>query len=399
MSLAYDCFGVSQDSADYYGEEILTWELLRQHSRDLLKPPFTRAKIDDPTCYEAHAEDLVKAILAKIKTDEIVDLQPLFSHSSLDIITEFLFGDSSWSLDPANEGKKTEGEKFYDAFRYIVSSYDGSNSNLGALSLFLPDSGVEKNRKIMNAYLDSVIDRAIADEKALEGRDTLLAGVVKTTQDRPRLRTEMLNVLLAGRDTTESFMSSLFFTLSQRPDIFSKLQAEIDNSDIPFAPNFSQLKSLPYLRACLNEVQRLYPSAPENERQAIADTYLPLGGGPDQKQPIFVKKDSVVHWSTFALHRRKDLYGEDAEDFRPERWIDTPEKKGLRVNWEYIPFNGGPRVCIGQQFALMQVSYLTVRLMRAFEKIEKVEPGPWVEAPSIAVTVLGGVKVRITPRK
>ena len=380
-----------------------------QHSRDLLKPTFARAKIDDPAFLEMHADDLVKVILAE--SDNVIDLQPLFSSASLDVITEFLFGESARSLDPAkrksNDGGKTEAEKFYDAFSYIVRSINGQDSKYGILSLFLPDTGFKKHKKMMDAYVDGVIEQAIADEKSSDTKDdtsnerfTFLADIVKSTQDRPRLRSEFLNILLAGRDTTESFLSSLFFTLSQRPDIYSKLQQEIDSSGIPMAPNFSQLKSLPYLRATLNEVQRLYPSAPENDRQAMTDTILPLGGGPDQKSPVFVKKDSIVHWSSFALHRRKDLYGDDAEEFRPERWLDAPDgTKGLRVSWEYIPFNGGPRVCIGQQFALMEVSYLTVRLVREFASIEAVEKRPWVEKATIVATVNGGVKVRVTPRK
>ncbi len=381
-----------------------TW----QHSRELLKPTFARAEIDDPTYLEAHADDLMKAISAE--SDDIIDLQPLFSSASLDIITEFLFGESARSLDPdkrkGNDGSKTEAEKFYDAFSYIVRAINGQDAKYGVLSLFLPDLGFKKHKKIMDTYVDSVIERAIADEKSSNNKDdshqrhTFLSDIVKATQDRPRLRAEFLNILLAGRDTTESFLSSLFFTLSQRPEIFSKLQHEIDNSGIPMNPSFSQLKSLPYLRATLNEVQRLYPSAPENDRNAITDTTLPLGGGPDQKLPVFLKKGTIVHWSSFALHRRKDLYGDDAEEFRPERWLDGPNgEKGLRVSWGYIPFNGGPRVCIGQQFALMEVSYLTVRLVREFEKIEAVEKRPWVEKATIVATVNGGVKVRLTPRK
>ena len=379
------------------------------HSRELLRPIFARAQIDDPTFLETHGEDLIKAIYAK--GDNEFDLQPLFSSASLDVITEFLFGESARSLDPdkreARNGEKTEAEKFYEAFRYIVAAFNGQDAKYGLLSVILPDPSFKKHKQIMDTYVNNVIEKAIADEKARVAnnddspqRHTFLSDIVKSTQDRPRLCAEFLNILLAGRDTTESFLSSLFFTLSQRPDIFHKLQKEIDDSGIPMAPSFSQLKSLPYLRGILNEVQRLYPSAPENDRQATTDTTLPLGGGPDGKSPVFIKKDTVVHWSVFAMHRRKDLFGDDAEEFRPERWIDGPDgKKGLRVSWEYIPFNGGPRVCIGQQFALMEVSYFTVRLVREFAKIEAVEKKEWVEKATIVATVNGGVKVRVTPRK
>ena len=92
---------------------------------------------------------------------------------------------------------------------------------------------------------------------------------------------------------------------------------------------------------------------PENGRQAETDTILPIGGGADRKSPVLVKKGTMVAYSLYAMHRRKDLFGEDAEDFRPERWIDGEgdgeDKKGLRVGWEFLPFNGGPRICIGRE--------------------------------------------------
>ncbi len=104
-----------------------------------------------------------------------------------------------------------------------------------------------------------------------------------------------------------------------------------------------------YLRAVLNEIQRIRPIVPLNARQARKDTILPLGGGKDGKGPILVKKKQLVIFVTYAMHRRKDLYGDDADVFRPERWLDTEDQKGLRMGWEYLPFSGGPRVCIGRE--------------------------------------------------
>ena len=78
-----------------------------------------------------------------------------------------------------------------------------------------------------------------------------------------------------------------------------------------------------YLRAVLNESLRLYPVVPENDREAEADTVLPVGGGEDGKSPVFVKKGQLVHWSLYTMHRRKELFGDEAEVFRPERWLDV----------------------------------------------------------------------------
>jgi cytochrome P450 len=87
---------------------------------------------------------------------------------------------------------------------------------------------------------------------------------------------------------------------------------------------------------------RLYPSVPSNTREAICDTTLPVGGGPDGKSPLFVKKGTSIFFNSFSMHRREDIYGPEPEQFRPERW------GGLRPGWGYLPFNGGPRTCLGR---------------------------------------------------
>jgi cytochrome P450 len=97
---------------------------------------------------------------------------------------------------------------------------------------------------------------------------------------------------------------------------------------------------------------RLYPSVPVNVRTALRTTFLPTGGGPDGLSPVLIPSGANVAYSVYSLHRRPDLYGEDAEDFRPERW---GEDLGLfrdetTSKWGYLPFNGGPRICLGSKF-------------------------------------------------
>ena len=99
------------------------------------------------------------------------------------------------------------------------------------------------------------------------------------------------------------------------------------------------------------------------------------------------------------MHRRQDFYGADAEDFRPERWLDDPVsgKKGLRTGWEYLPFNGGARICLGQQYALTEASYVTVRLCQAFSEIEsRDESQHWTESMTLTCINLTGAKVALT---
>jgi cytochrome P450 len=104
-----------------------------------------------------------------------------------------------------------------------------------------------------------------------------------------------------------------------------------------------------------------------NIRTALKSTVLPTGGGPNGKHPILVRQGEMVNFGQYVQSRRKDIYGEDAHFFRPERW-ETGELAG--VGWGYAPFNGGPRQCLGEDFALMEVSYTVVRLLQTFDVIE-----------------------------
>jgi len=177
----------------------------------------------------------------------------------------------------------------------------------------------------------------------------LLYDLISQTSDKTVIRSELTNILFAGRDTTASFLSNLWFDLARRPDIWAKLQREVDTLEGQL-PTYEELKNMKYLRALLNESLRLHPVVPMNGRFPLEDTVLPVGGGPDEKSPLFVAKGQFVIWNMYVMHRRKDLFGEDAEEFRPERWIDQDGVKGLRIGWEYVPFHGGPRVCIGRKY-------------------------------------------------
>ena len=91
------------------------------------------------------------------------------------------------------------------------------------------------------------------------------------------------------------------------------------------------------------------------------------------------------------MHRRKDFYGEDAEEFKPERW------ESLRPGWEYLPFNGGPRICLGQQYALTEASYVTVRMLQEFKNMEPRDDRPWFEQLTLTLANGNGTNVALTP--
>lgn len=151
----------------------------------------------------------------------------------------------------------------------------------------------------------------------------------------------------------------------------------------------------------MNEVLRMYPVVPFNVRLALHDTTLPRGGGPDGLSPIGILKDTPIGYSTLVMQRRLDLYPAEWSvpitsstglqtpnplhplNFFPDRWASWQPKM-----WTYVPFNGGPRICIGQQFALTEMGYTIVRMLQRFERLDRMGEDGCAERGSV-----GGVKV------
>jgi cytochrome P450 len=117
----------------------------------------------------------------------------------------------------------------------------------------------------------------------------------------------------------------------------------------------------------LHETLRLYPPIPYNVRVALRDTTLPRGGGDSRLLRVGVPKDTLVGYSVLALQRSNlhNFSDFDVLEFEPDRWQGNAPKP-----WTYIPFNGGPRTCVGQQFALTEMAYTVIRILQCFERIE-----------------------------
>ena len=131
---------------------------------------------------------------------------------------------------------------------------------------------------------------------------------------------------------------------------------------------------------------------------SLKDTTLPRGGGPDGSQPIVILKDTPVGYSTLVMQRRPDLYPEpsekfpDVDTFSPDRWFHWQPKP-----WQYIPFNGGPRICIGQQFALTEMGYVLTRLFQRYDRVvsymDEIDGGKPSMKSDIVLMPGDGVKV------
>ncbi|KAK2597027.1 hypothetical protein N8I77_012901 [Diaporthe amygdali] len=371
------------------------------HSRALLRPNFAKEQVADLSLIETHVSHLFRLLPSDGST---VDLQPLFHRFTLDSATDFLFGKATSTLVNAKELDLA----FAKALRYSLD-HMAFLLIAGPLRRFWKnDPEFNKSNKICRSYVDTFVDQVLEYKKgespvvnilAEEGgirRNSFLRDLANATNDKGKIRGELLSLLLAGRDTTASLLNSLFYHFSRRPDVWAKLREEISTLG-DRRPTYAELRALKYAKFCINEGKsfqslccnstanhdpalRLYPPVPTSAKVAVRDTILPRGGGPDGEAPIYIPKGLKVLYSTYSMHRRLDIWGEDADEFRPERW------DGAKHSWEYLPFNGGPRVCLGQQHAITETLYIITRFVQEFQSIEARDNLPWTETLGLTVT-------------
>lgn len=297
----------------------------------------------------------------------------------MDSATEFLFGESVDSLHDETIGI-SKSEIDFDGKNDFAAAFNTSQIYLSIRAVAQQAYFVINNKEFRDAnakvhkFADYYVQKALSfsseelDKYSQDGY-IFLYELAKQTRDPRVLRDQLLNILLAGRDTTAGLLSFTFYELARNPRVWLKLKEEIyekfgdgDNARLEDI-TFESLKKCEYLKALLNEVLRMYPSVPQNFRVAQKDTSLPRGGGPNRDQPIFIHKGQTVTYTVYAMHRDEKFYGKDAAEFRPERWFEPETRK---LGWAFLPFNGGPRICLGQQFALTEASYVIARLAQLF---------------------------------
>ncbi|KAK1085543.1 hypothetical protein LTR48_004441 [Friedmanniomyces endolithicus] len=339
------------------------------HSRALFRPQFSRDNINDLEATDKACNALIAAIgpaNAEGWTRDVA-FQPLCFNFTLDTASEFLFGESAES-QAAMMALQNPKEN--------PSIAVGSAGESPGSQQFRQDFEIRFTEHYAQAAILTAAQQTDSS-KLTEGsspkKETLLTRLATQTQDRTELRDQVLAILFAGRDTTASLLGWGFLRLALHPDILSNLRAAILHDFSSGEPiTFAKLKDCRPLRHFLNEVLRLHPTVPINSRSATRDTTLPVGGGPSGTSPIAIRKGQTVGFSVYIMHRRRDLWGPDALEFNPDRWGD--EKRKVPA-WQFLPFLGGPRVCVGQQFALVEASYLIVRVLLRYDRVEAVDEG------------------------
>jgi cytochrome P450 len=332
-----------------------------KHSRALVRPQFSREEISNLDLVERHVRTLMRVLKTnKDGWTDTVDLQPLMFYFTLDTATEFLYGQSVNSQAAIAGLESSKNGIDGAAFSYHFGAAKHLVDKRGALGKFfwlMPMRELKMHCKAIHEVIDKMIADGLDSKKDLLSMEekgarkfVLLDELAKETQDLKELRNETLHTLMAGRDPTGALLGWVWYFLSRHPDVFSKLRETVLNQfgisiNSPIT-EFSDLRRCDYLQWVINEVIRIVAIIPMNERVALKDTTLPKGGGEDGSKPIFVRKGIQILIPLYAIQHRPDIWGEDGEEFRPERW------QGRRIGWEWIPFGGGARKCLGRKFTI-----------------------------------------------
>ncbi|XP_022743168.1 cytochrome P450 86B1-like [Durio zibethinus] len=276
------------------------------------------------------------------------------------------------------------------------------------------DLGTEKKLKRSIKGVDQFAEEVIRTRKkelSLQGeeknqRSDLLTVFMRLKDEQGKpfsdkfLRDICVNFILAGRDTSSVALSWFFWLLEKNPTVEEQILAEIcriisereemKNGEVrsPLIFRAEEIKKMDYLQAALSEALRLYPSVPVDHKEVVEDDVFPDG--------TVLKKGTKVIYAIYAMGRMETIWGKDCREYKPERWL----RDGRYISesaYKFSAFNGGPRLCLGKDFAYYQMKFVAASIIYHYRvKVVKGHP----VAPKLALTMYmkHGLKVNLIKR-
>ena len=314
-----------------------------KRERKLLNPPFHGARM------RSYGSQMQEAALVEAKDwrpGQVVELHQAMQRISLNIITRAVFG----VVDPAQaEQTRSTATEFMESMSPLVLMLPFLAHDWFGLS---PWARMQRARQAFDAVLYGQI---AARRKQPAGEDILSLLLSTRYEDGTgmtdeQIHSELLTLLIAGHETTALSLSWMFYHLYRHPETLVRLRRELDA--LGPHPEPEQIAQVPYLDACCQETLRLYPIVGEIFRKLRRP--LELG-------PFLVPAGTSVSVSAIGLHHNPALYPEP-ETFRPERFLERKFSP-----FEFVPFGGGVRRCLGAAFALYEMKQVAYAVLQHCE--------------------------------
>jgi cytochrome P450 len=387
-----------QDNHRNYNKQSIDYNILRRVSgnglissegafwlrqRRLMQPLFHRKRIHalGSVMTEA-AERMLGRWGTEIKAGEPLDVAEAMTGLTMDIVSRALF-----SLDIGETAVS-----FSRAFSN-VNEYLGSLDPLFVIAPWLPTAGMNKYRAGM-AELNRIIYGLIAERRAnpLHGNDDMLTLLIEAQDEETgermtdeQIRDETITLLIAGHETTANALAWTWYLLAQHPEQREELERELEAVLAGRVPTMADIPQLVYTEKVIKESMRLYPPAWFISRTAI--DWDELAGYP-------IPPKSFLSISTYLIHHHPDFWPEPFQ-FDPERFDAEQEK--ARPRYAYIPFGGGPRMCIGNHFAMTEAILLLATIAQHY-RLDLAPGQVAIPEPLITLRPKGGLPMLVTQR-
>ncbi|KAG9305219.1 hypothetical protein G9A89_010727 [Geosiphon pyriformis] len=361
---------------DVFGDGIFNvngpyWKFQRKITSHL----FQARNFRDIICvvFEQETRNALKILSKVAACGESIDIQSFFYRFTMDTFVKICFSEE---LETLSESEKPN--MFAAAFDYAQTALESRvANNFWPLTEKLTKQGrkFREARDMLDDFSYQLIKkRRINSDAATKSTDLLSLymhsefenGQALTDKE---LRDILLNLMIAGRDTTAQSLSWMLYNILIHPNIEVSLSKEIDNmlSSKDSLATYDTINTFKYTNATWLETLRLHSAVPRNGKECLKDDLLPGG------IPIYA--GDTVAWSSYAMGRDKNIWGPDATEFKPERFLEHEDV--LRPSpFKFPAFNAGPRACLGQQFATVEALILITAMMKSFrfELVPSEEP-------------------------
>ncbi|CAH1412099.1 unnamed protein product [Lactuca virosa] len=366
---------------DLFGNGIFAVDGVKwKQQRKLASFAFSTRVLRDFSCtvFRKNAANLVRVVSEFAKANKVFDVQNLLMQCTLDSIFKVGFGVDLNCL----EGCSKEGGAFIKAFddsnKLIYWRYVDPFWKLKRFLNIGCEANLRKNIKLINNFVLNLIskkrEQLEMNQHCNEEKEDMLSRFLIENKKDPRMNDEylmdiILNFLIAGKDTSANTLSWFFYMLCKNPLVQEKVVLEIQKlignqengstiEDFVDKITDEVLEKMHYLHAALSEILRLYPAVPLDGRVADMDDNLPDG--------FKLKKGDGVYYMSYAMGRMGYIWGDDAEDFKPERWINDNGVFQPESPFKFVAFHAGPRICLGKDFAYRQMKIISIAVLRFF---------------------------------
>ncbi len=364
----------------FLGDGLLTSEgEFHKRQRKLVQPAFHTKRI------QAYADTMVQFTEDMLATWQ--SGQTRATDDDMMRLTMFIVSKTLFDADVSQDAELV-GQAIHDLQKVSNNDY----RRTFPWPEWLPTADNRKRKQAVH-NLDGVIEQIIADRRHDNEDKGDLLSMLLLAQDEDgspmtdkQLRDEVVTLFSAGHETTANALTWTWYLLSQNPQVEAKLHEELGRILAGRSPQLADLPQLPYTLMVIKESLRLYPPAWLMGRTALEE--VEIGGHT-------LPRGSRLFISPYALHRLPD-YFPNSERFDPERWL--PEKEAALPKYAYIPFGGGPRICIGNSFAMMEAHLLLATIAQQYQL--SLVPGHKV-VPEALITMSPefGLQMRVQKRE